>query len=173
MPSWATCNASFLLTACLGALAGCGGSSAPPPQGEVTALAHLPRARISAAGRPVDVWIAATPEDRAAGLMGIEAAALQPLLDGTPRGMLFVFPVEAPTSFWMRGTPTALDLAYARHDGSVTTTHALIPYDLTLVPSGQAVGYALEMHTGSFAVLGLAAGSHLDVPASVLAGATP
>ena len=73
--------------------------------------------------------------------------------------MLFVFPNEAPRSFWMRDTYVALDLAYAKADGMIVEVHDLIPLDETPVASGEPVQYALEALSGTFAANGIAAGS--------------
>lgn len=51
------------------------------------------------------VEIAETPEDRATGLMG------RILMDYTG-GMIFLFEQAEPQVFWMRNTPTALDIIF-------------------------------------------------------------
>ena len=43
--------------------------------------------------------------ERAQGLMGVTDL-------GSLRGMLFVFPEDTISGFWMKGTPLALDIAF-------------------------------------------------------------
>ena len=166
--SWLTYSGVLLfglLAACGG---GCGCSDAP-----ASPLDAFPRTTITLDGQPLEVWVAANASLRAQGLMHIEAAALAPQPDGTPRGMLFVFPTDAPRSFWMKDTPAALELAYAERGGTVTSLHAMVPHSTQPVPSGVPAGLALEALDGTLTRMGAAVGSQLVVPAQVLAGATP
>jgi uncharacterized membrane protein (UPF0127 family) len=107
------------------------------------------------------VWIADTAATRAEGLMDATEADLAPLADGTRRGMLFVFPVAAEVSFWMRDTEVALDLAYLDDSGRILAVHALIPLDDTPVASPGPVRYALEVRAGD---LGLGVGDVIELP---------
>src|SRR5262245_24956186 len=97
-------------------------------------LSGFPRARILVGGVEFEVYVATTTAQHAQGLMNATEEQLEPLLDGTPRGMLFVFATEATRSFWMRDTYVPLDLAYARDDGSIIEIHAMEPLDETPVP---------------------------------------
>jgi hypothetical protein len=60
----------------------------------------------------IAVEIAATPETHARGLMGR-------YLTDDNQGMLFVFPRPEPRSFWMRNTPTSLDILFINEDRKV------------------------------------------------------
>jgi uncharacterized membrane protein (UPF0127 family) len=138
-------------------LAACGGGGgATPPAG---GLADFATARIAVDGVDFEVWVAETAAEHARGLQGATAADLQPLLDGTPRGMLFVFPIASRLGFWMRDTGVPLDLAYARADGTIVEVHALVPYDETPVVAGEPVVYALEAVAGTFLAQGIGPGS--------------
>jgi len=139
----------------LSILPACGGNGGAPGAD----LSGFPTARILVGGVEFEVWLATTLAQQAQGLMFATADQLMPLPDGTPRGMLFVFPNEAPRSFWMRDTYVALDLAYAKADGMIVEVHDLIPLDETPVASGEPVQYALEALSGTFAANGIAAGS--------------
>jgi uncharacterized membrane protein (UPF0127 family) len=111
-------------------------------------------------------WLAETPAQRAQGLMFATEAQLAPLADGTPRGMLFVFPSPDNVAFFMRDTFVPLDLAYVRADGTVAEVHELEPLDETPVPSGEPVLYALEVYRGTLAANGVGVGSTLVIPAA-------
>jgi hypothetical protein len=143
----------LLLSACSG------GEGAPGAD-----LSGFAKARITVGGTEFEVYLAETPAERQQGLMFATEGQLTPLLDGTPRGMLFVFPAEATLSFWMRDTGVPLDLAYAKADGTIVEIHDLVPFDETLVPSGEPVQYALETLSGTLAELGITPGSVIEPP---------
>ena len=127
-------------------------------------LSGFPKARILVNGVEFEVYVATTVAQQAEGLMNATEDHLLPLPDGTPRGMLFVFPTEAIRSFWMRDTEVPLDLAYARADGTIAEIHQLVPLDETPVVSGEPVQYALEALEGTFAAEGIAPGAVIEVP---------
>lgn len=139
----------------LALLAACGGGGGGPPD----PLAGFATDRILVDATEFEVWLAEEPWQRAQGLMGVPAEALAPLPDDTPRGMLFVWPAETYVSFWMRDTEVALDLAYARADGTIFEVHAMVPFDETPVPSSEPVAFALEVPAGTLSSLGLGVGS--------------
>ncbi len=110
------------------------------------------------------VWIADTVATQANGLMDAVEADLDPLANGTLRGMLFVFPTARMLSFWMRDTEVPLDLAYLDESGRVIEVHSLVPLDETLVPSSVPVRYALELRAGTLLAEGLGVGDTLELP---------
>jgi uncharacterized membrane protein (UPF0127 family) len=139
----------------MGVLSACGGGEGAPGAD----LSGFPTARILVQGVEFEVWVATTFAQYSQGLMNATEEQLEPLPDGTPRGMLFVFASEAVRSFWMRDTYVALDLAYATADGTIVEIHELVPLDETPVTSGEPVQYALEALAGTFAAEGIAVGS--------------
>jgi uncharacterized protein len=136
-------------------LSACGGGEGAPGAD----LSGFPTARILVGGVEFEVYLATTFAQQSQGLMNATEEQLEPLPDGTPRGMLFVFAGEATRSFWMRDTYVALDLAYATADGTIVEVHDLMPLDETPVTSGEPVQYALEAPAGTFAAEGIAVGS--------------
>lgn len=141
-------------------IAACGSGSRAPGAD----LSGFRVERIAVDGVAIETWLAETPAQRAQGLMHATAEQVAPLPGGTPRGMLFLFPAPAILSFWMRDTIVPLDLAYATADGTIVEVHALVPLDLTPVPSSQPVQYALEVPAGTLASMGWAPGSKIDLP---------
>jgi uncharacterized membrane protein (UPF0127 family) len=79
-------------------------------------------------------------------------------------GMLFwPYPPEGGTpkqaSFWMKNTPSALDLIFIRTDGTIAhIAENAVPYDETPITSGEPVGAVLEIKGGRAATLGIAEG---------------
>jgi uncharacterized membrane protein (UPF0127 family) len=79
-------------------------------------------------------------------------------------GMLFwPYPPEggAPkqASFWMKNTPSALDLIFIRTDGTIAhIAENAVPYDETPILSGEPVSAVLEIKGGRAAALGIAEG---------------
>lgn len=99
------------------------GSSSHPSSAvaDVTAqdypMARLPRARVTlvdafGAKHLVDVEVAWTREQRTRGLMWRSELA-----EGT--GMFFMFPQDAPLSFWMKNTLIPLDMIFIRSDFTI------------------------------------------------------
>lgn len=116
--------------------------------------------RIAIDGHQFTVEIADTPAAIRRGLMFRDH--LEPR-----HGMLFVFENDAPRSFWMRDTSIPLSIAFIRNDGVITEIYDMQPYSLESVVSLAPVRYALEVNQGELHRLGIRAGSHVDLPASL------
>lgn len=103
------------------------------------------------------VDVARTPEEQKQGLMfrtGIPA-------DG---GMLFApYPPEGggprEASFWMKDTPSPLDIIFIRADGTIATiAENTVPFSEDPVKSGEPVAAVLEINGGRAAELGISPG---------------
>jgi len=118
----------------------------------------FPSDTIDVGGHSIKVEIAATPELRARGLMYRDSL-------GDDRGMLFVYPDEAPRGFWMKNTRIPLDIAYADGTGRIVRIAHMEPFDTNTTPSTYPAKYALEMNKGWFEAKGVAVGAVLaDLP---------
>jgi uncharacterized membrane protein (UPF0127 family) len=85
---------------------------------------------------------------------------------GAEQGMLFVYARPQRMSFWMRNTPTALDIGFFDQNGVLREVYPLHPYDETPVGSvREDLQYALEMNQGWFARCGVRVGQRLDMVA--------
>jgi uncharacterized membrane protein (UPF0127 family) len=79
-------------------------------------------------------------------------------------GMLFFpYPAEGggprEASFWMRNTPSPLDILFIRQDGSIATiAENTVPFSETPIRSGEPVAAVLELRGGRAAELGIAPG---------------
>lgn len=104
------------------------------------------------------VEIADDDAERARGLM-----FRPPLPDD--RGMLFQFPDEAERSFWMRNTPSSLDIIYIAADGRIVSIASnTTPYSDAPIPSyGPAKG-VLEVRAGRAAEIGARPGDRVQHP---------
>ncbi len=109
----------------------------------------------------VTVEVATTPQQRAQGLM--YRRALDP-----DAGMLFVFPSDSRTGFWMRNTYIPLDIAYISADFTILEIRAGTPLDETVLTPAQPYRYVLEVNRGWFASRGLGVGARVTIPAEVL-----
>ncbi len=143
--------------------AGCPSTSSETDSNRQFPLDSLPTRTVTYDGAPITVWIADDNATRAEGLMFVPEADLEGDV-----GMLFIFEREQALSFWMRNTPTALDIAYIRTDGEIVTIHEMPPFTLQSFPSFEPARFALEMKAGSFARLGIVEGGRLEIPAAVL-----
>jgi uncharacterized membrane protein (UPF0127 family) len=147
--------AAFLL-----AIALAGASAAQP----------LATRRVFLSGIAYELEIAADPATRNRGLSGRTAIDAR-------GGMLFVFPDDAPRSFWMRDCKTDIDIAFLDRSGRVVAAHRMKaepargPREsdeqylsrLRLYPSRAPARFALELRAGSLSMLGLSIGSLVDV----------
>lgn len=106
-------------------------------------------------GQRFRVEIAADDASRAQGLMFRDQLAAN-------RGMLFLFPDQAPRSFWMRNTRIPLDIIYLDRDWRVVSIAANArPCRIQRCPSYPSAGpaqFVLEINAGLAAELGLEPG---------------
>ncbi len=140
------------------ALAGCGqghsGETAlPAPKG---AGEFFP---IGVGGRTVRLQLALQLPEMQRGLM--ERRDL-----GPDDGMIFVYERPQRLSFWMRNTPTPLDIGFFRPDGTLAEVYPLHPFDETRVASrGEELQFAVELNQGWFREHGVRPGARLDLAA--------
>ncbi|MXY79411.1 MAG: DUF192 domain-containing protein [Chloroflexi bacterium] len=114
-------------------------------RGEVRfARARLAIERAPEPGLTIDVELADTPERRRRGLMFRER-----LPPGA--GMLFLFPADRRTGFWMRDTRVPLSIAFIGADGRIQEIRDLQPLDETIVAPADEYRWALEVVQGWFA----------------------
>jgi len=107
---------------------------------------------------PFWVEIADDEAERQRGLM-----YRPPLADD--RGMLFQFPDVAPRSFWMRNTPSSLDIVFIAPDGRILNIapNTVTNSDQTYPSQGAASG-VLEVRAGRMAELGAKPGDRVEHP---------
>jgi len=142
---------ALLAALVLTAVAGCGGSGAPPRIVPVSLSQGSSTVQISA-------QVAATPADRNRGLMGRKAL-------GPDSGMLFLFPTPVKIGFWMKDTLIPLDIAFISH-GRVIEVDTMTPCRVAPCPiTTPALGYdqALEVNAGFFERAGISAGAGVDL----------
>jgi len=111
-------------------------------------------------GNRFSVEIADTQETQQLGLM---------FRDSMPadHGMLFIFPNEAPRSFWMKNTRIPLDIMYFDKELKLVSLSAdTPPCKVSRCPSYPSIApakYVLELNAGSAAALGIAVGDKLKL----------
>lgn len=135
------------------ALAACSSSSAP----------------VDEAGRPLEelkittssgehaflVEIADDDAERQRGLM-----FRPPLADD--RGMLFQFPQATEQAFWMRNTPSSLDILYIDPTGRIVSiARHTTPYSEAPIPSNGAANGVLELRAGRAEEIGAEPGDRI------------
>ena len=80
------------------------------------------------------------------------------------QGMWFIFPEEAPRSFYMRNTEISLDIIYLDKDKKVVSiTKNARPYDETSLPSEKPAMYVLEINGGLADKWGIDKGDRVEV----------
>lgn len=158
---------SFAILALVLNATSCNPSSTPD------GLDELGTVRMTIAGQVFELWIADEFAEHMQGLMYVSAERMAALLDGTERGMIFVFDHDQELSFWMKNTIIPLDIAYVDSDGTIVSTHTMAALDTRQgqYPSGGNARYAIEVNAGVWQRLGVSAGDTLDIPTSQLKGA--
>jgi uncharacterized membrane protein (UPF0127 family) len=133
------------------------GLSAPHSAAQGQPQLHLPVLQLSAGMHGIRAQVAATPEQRATGLM--HRREMPP-----HEGMLFVFEQPSVQCFWMKDTLLPLSIAYLADDGTVVNLADMQPRALDSHCSAKPVRYALEMNQGWFAKRGIKPGFKLTGP---------
>lgn len=116
---------------------------------------------------PKPVYVADTPELRQRGLTGVESLPQE-------AGMLFLFPEDTQSGFWMKDTLIPLSIAFLGADGTVLAVLDMEPCEADPCPTyspGVSYRAALEVNQGRFDDLGLAgSGWRVDVPPELQTG---
>ncbi|WP_310619845.1 DUF192 domain-containing protein [Flexibacterium corallicola] len=101
------------------------------------------------------VEVAATPEARTQGLMFREHIPAD-------QGMLFVFPNSRERIFWMKNTPTSLDILFInKQKRIVSIARDTIPYsERPILSNGDAL-YVLEVIAGTSQLRGIGVGDQV------------
>lgn len=105
--------------------------------------------------------IADTSEERARGLMFRESVP-----EGT--GMLFIFPGEVQSSFWMKDTPVSLDLLFIRGEQIVSIIENAVPYSEDLLTPDSTYTMVLEVPAGYAANRRVDVGNRVSVPPNII-----
>ncbi len=94
-----------------------------------------------------------------------QARGLMFRTDLKPDGGMLFWPYPAKggepvaANFWMKNTPSPLDILYIRADGTIARiAENTVPFSEAPVPSGEPVGAVLELMGGRAAELGIAEG---------------
>ena len=102
-----------------------------------------------------NVEIADNNETRSKGFMWREN-----IPDGT--GMLFVWKKEAYRNFWMKNTPTSLDILFFDGDGKfLNVVEKTKPFSLDNIQSSEPSQYVLELIAGSSKIYNIYIGSQI------------
>lgn len=116
---------------------------------------QLQRVGLSAGMHLIQAQVAATPQERAIGLMHRKEMP-------TNEGMLFVFEQPSVQCFWMKNTLLPLTAAFLSDDGTIVNLANMQPQSLDSHCSAKPVRFVLEMHQGWFDKRGLKAGTRLS-----------
>tara|TARA_R110001606_G_scaffold71247_17_gene163773 strand:+ start:9743 stop:10216 length:474 start_codon:yes stop_codon:yes gene_type:complete len=144
----------MLAAVLLAPLFGCAGAQTPK---DATGRPLEPLTVITASGtHKFMVEIADEEPERQRGMMFRE-----PLADD--RGMLFEFPDVAERGFWMRNTPSSLDIIYIDPRGRIVSiaSHA-VPFSEQVIPSNGAASGVLELRAGRAGEIGARAGDQVQ-----------
>jgi len=115
---------------------------------------NLQRVRLAAGMHQIDAQVAATPDQRATGLMWRREMPQH-------EGMLFIFEAPAVQCFWMKNTLMPLSAAFLADDGTLVNVVEMKPQTLDSHCSEKPVRYVLEMNQGWFAKKGIKPGARL------------
>ena len=140
------------------ALVGCGGKTTPTAPKTVDDF--FP---IALGGQPARLQLAVHMTEMQRGLMGRREI-------GANDGMVFVYAAPQAMSFWMRDTPSPLDIGFFDRDGVLREVYAMQPFDETPIRShSERLQFAVEMNQGWYRAHGVKPGARLD-RAALIAG---
>lgn len=84
---------------------------------------------------------------------------------GDDEGMLFEFPESAERSFWMRNTPSSLDIIYVAPDGRIVSiARNTTPNSDTPIPSNAPASGVIELRAGRAAEISADPGDQIEHP---------
>lgn len=150
--SW--CTLVLIATSFSGNLTGCARTE-PVAELPAKTLADFFEVRVGA--KIARIQIAVRENEMQRGLM--ERRDL-----GPDDGMLFVYERPQQMSFWMRNTPTPLDIGFFNSGGVLEEVYPLHPFDETPVRSRtSSLAMALEMNQGWYQANGVKRGAQLDL----------
>lgn len=90
----------------------------------------------------LDIEVVSNPADQSKGLKYRSAM-------GSNQGMLFVFPFEAPQSFWMQDTRISLDIVFVNRALQIVhIAPATTPFSEESIPSEKPAQYVVEVNAG-------------------------
>jgi uncharacterized protein len=132
--------------------------AAQPPQSPMAQ--NLPiTAKATYNDQVIELEVAQTPAQQERGLMG-----RSPLPDN--RGMLFPFEPPRPFTFWMKNTPSPLDMLFLLDGEIKAIAQDARPCESDPCPtysSGETVNQVIELRSGRAAELGLKVGDRLTI----------
>jgi uncharacterized protein len=138
------------------------GEPVPTPRTDGQNGQYLPiSAETEIGGQRIQLEVARTPQEQSKGLMH-----RPPLPDD--RGMLFLFNPPRPVQFWMKNTPSPLDMVFLR-DGEVQAiVENALPCAADPCPTygpdrSVAIDQVIELRSGRAAELGLTAGDRITI----------
>jgi uncharacterized membrane protein (UPF0127 family) len=118
---------------------------------------------IKVGSQVVRMQLAISEQEKNLGLMGRRDLA-------PDQGMLFLFERPDRMRFYMRNTPTPLDIGYFSKDGTLREIYQMYPFDETPVSSkSYDIQFALEMNQGWFKQNGVKPGGTIDLKALLAA----
>jgi uncharacterized protein len=148
---------AVVLTTTFSLVTGCGRSDAPRSQAAAKPVTEF--FSIQVGDKPVRMQLAVKLREMEHGLMDRRDLKAD-------EGMLFVYAGTQQMSFWMRNTPTALDIGFFTADGVLKEIYQMYPFDERPVSSrSNELKFALEMNQGWFAKNEVKPGSKLDMKA--------
>lgn len=143
----------------------CGSDSEPANMATTTPVSPTPAGPAvtfkTASGETfrLTVEIADTPEERALGLMNRESLE-------EDSGMLFAWPEDTESGFWMKNTLIPLSIAFIDAAGIIVDIQTMEPQDETLHYSSSPYRHAVEANQGWFAKHGISTGDSVTLPGS-------
>ena len=145
------------------AISACGPSDAVSGAAEAAAGKVALTIKSSNGAHAFKVEVAKTPDAQRDGLM---------FRTNIPKdeGMLFApYPAEGggprEASFWMKNTPSSLDIIFIRADGTIARiAENTVPFSEAPVASGEPVAAVLEINGGLSSELGIAEGDGVSWP---------
>ncbi len=118
---------------------------------------ELPATTISINGHILTVELATTPAARSCGLSNRVDLPKN-------HGMLFIYPIRRPRTFWMKDTDIPLSIAFLDDSGQIINIQNMAPNQTDeRYHSSQPIRYALEVNQGWFHGHGIEVGDLVEM----------
>lgn len=114
---------------------------------------------VKIAGKTLRMQVAVNPPEMQRGLMGRKDL-------GPDDAMIFVYAKPQQLSFWMRNTPTPLDIGFFNASGILEEVYPLYPFNENAVPSRSSrLQLAVETNQNWYRENGIKPGAQIDLKA--------
>lgn len=126
-------------------------------------LNKLFKTNLEIKNKTFNVWLALNPKQQSEGLSFVKSEEMS-----NTEGMLFVYPLSAKRTFWMKNTLIDLDIVFIKENGKISSLERMLKNSTKYYSSKEEVRYVLEFRAGVLKTIPLKTGDKIVIPQKVL-----